>query len=104
MRIEEKMRVEEDNIMSDGLKEVKKGKIEMLLRNQGMEEEMQKKIEKLIEKVINIVELNGVEKIIGLLESIGRDGEEIMIDIKREKSLGIEKGGNDLKKKINIEG
>lgn len=27
-----------------------------------------------------------------------------MIDIKREKSLGIEKGGNDLKKKINIEG
>lgn len=33
MRIEEKMRVEEDNIMSDGLKEVKKGKIEMLLRN-----------------------------------------------------------------------
>src|SRR3954447_8207118 len=82
------------------------GKVEraLLLGHLGMKNNLQEKVAKLLAQIYEIAAHDGVGDLVGLLNCIGRDGREILVEVPRAASPRGTEGRHDLKKMGNVAG
>ena len=82
------------------------GKVEraLLLGHTGMKNDLQKKVAKLLAQIYEIAARDGVGDLVGLLNCIGRDGREILVEVPRTPRPWSTEGCHDLKKVGNVAG
>ena len=82
------------------------GKVEraLLLGHPGMKNDLQEKVAKLLAQIYKIAARDGVGNLVGLLNRIGRDGREILVEVPRTARPRSTEGRHDLKKMGNVAG
>src|SRR3954454_7446489 len=82
------------------------GKVEgaLLLGHTGMKNDLKEEVAKLLAQICEIAARDGVGDLVGLLNRIGRDGREILVEVPRTARPGSTEGRHDLKKMGNVAG
>ena len=77
------MRMAADQLAGDGLDDAAEVERALLLRHAGMEHHLQQQVAEFVAKVIEVAPRDGICDLIGLLDRIGCDGGEILLQIPR---------------------
>ena len=98
------MRVAADHLFGDRLHHVAEGELALLLRHPGVVDHLQQKVAEFVAQVIQVATRDCVGNLIGLLDRVGSDGREILLDVPRTAGLGIAQGCHDLDQAGDVAG
>ena len=93
--IAEDMGVSPYHLLADGPGDLVEVEMAGLARHLGVVDDLQEQIAKLVLEIVEILASDRVGDLVGLLDRIGRDGREGLLDIPRAAAFRIAKPGHD---------
>src|SRR3954463_181876 len=93
-----------DELFAQRLHYICKVERALLLGHTGMKNDLKEKVAKLLAQICEIVACDGVGDLVGLLNRIGRDGREILVEVPRTARPWSTEGRHDLKKMGDVAG
>ena len=98
------MRVPADELGGDRLDDAAEIEQSRLLGHAGVEDDLQQKVAELLAKVLGFAALDRVGDLVGLLDGVGRNGREGLLDVPGTAGLRVAQGGHDLDQAMNVAG
>ena len=103
-RFPEHMRMAADKLLGDRLDHVAEIEGALLLRHAGVEHDLQQEVAQFVAQIVEIAAGDGVGDLVGLLDRVGRDGREILLQIPRTAGPGRAQRRHDVEKTGDIAG
>ena len=76
----------------------------LLLRHAGVEHDLEQEVAQFLAQVVEIAARDGVGDLVGLLERVGRDGREILLQVPRAAGAGRAQRRHDLEQPGDVAG
>ena len=84
-----------DHLVGDGRRHVVEAEGAGLLGHVGVEDDLQQQVAEFFLERRHVVALDGVGDLVGLLDRVGRDGREGLLDVPRAAVLAVAQPGHD---------
>ena len=76
----------------------------LLLRHAGVEHDLEQEVTQFVAQIIEIAPRDGIGHLVGLLEGVGRDGREILLEIPRAAGARRTQRRHDVEKPGDVAG
>ncbi|ESR27197.1 hypothetical protein N177_0176 [Lutibaculum baratangense AMV1] len=100
----EDVRVAADHLLRDRLNDVCEGEGAFLLGHAGMEHDLQKEVAQLVAEIVEIMARDRVGHFVRLLDRVGRDRREVLLEVPRTAGAGRPQRGHDLEEAGDVAG
>ncbi len=95
VRITEDVGVPADHLVADGPHHVRKGEGAVLLGHAGVEDHLEQQIPQLIPQTVQVIVLDRLGDLIGLLQRVRQDGAEGLLEVPGAAALRVAQAGHD---------
>lgn len=82
-------------LLGDRLDDVAEGKGVPLLGHAGVEHDLEQQVAELVLEILEIAAIDGVRDLVGLLDGVGRDAGEVLLQVPRTAGAGGAQRGHD---------
>lgn len=90
------VRMAADHLGGDGLDNVREGEFAGFLRYLGMVDDLQQEVTEFVAQIVEIAARDGIRHLVGLLDRIGRNCGEVLLDVPRAPGLRRPQRRHDL--------
>ena len=88
-RVTEDVRMASDELLGQGLHDVTEVEGALLLRHAGVEHDLEQEVAQFVTQVVEVAAHDGVDNLVGLLDGVGGDGREALLESHGQPVPGV---------------
>ena len=103
-RVTEDVRMASDELLGQGLHDVTEVEGALLLRHAGVEHDLEQEVAQFVTQVVEVAAHDGVDNLVGLLDGVGGDGREALLEVPRTAGSGRAQRRHDVDEPGDVAG